>query len=142
MDNLKERTFWKAFINGNDQAFENIYKLYVDRLFAFGLKYHSDGDVVKDCLHDLFVNLFHYRSNLNPAANPLSYLFTSLRNGVLARLKADSRNQTLAGRLDYPFDLEWSPESVWIKKEEDRQLVVKLQQLIKRLPARQRKSST
>ncbi|MGK9125657.1 sigma-70 family RNA polymerase sigma factor [Olivibacter sp. SA151] len=138
MDNLNERAFWKAFIKGNDRAFENIYKLYADRLFAFGMKYHADRDVIKDCLHDLFVNLFHYRSKLNPDVNPLSYLFTSLRNNVLARLRKDNRSQALVERIDYSFDLEWSPETVWIKKEEDRQLVVKLQQLIKRLPARQR----
>ncbi|WP_134088667.1 RNA polymerase sigma factor [Olivibacter sp. XZL3] len=138
MDNLKERTCWKAFINGNDSAFETLYKRYADRLFAFGMKYHSDGDVIKDCLHDLFINLFHYRSNLNPNANPLSYLFTALRNNILARVRRNYRDQALIERLEYTFDLEWSAEATWIKKEEDRLLVTKVQQLIKRLPARQR----
>lgn len=138
MDTLKECACWKAFINGNNQAFGNIYKLYADRLFAFGMKYHSDRELIKDCLHDLFLNLFHYRSNLNPDVNPLSYLFTSLRNNILARLRRDYRTQELTERLDYSFDLEWSAEALWIKREEDKQLVKKLQKLIKDLPTRQR----
>lgn len=134
MENLHGRTLWKAFIYGNDQAFEKVYGLYVDRLFAFGLKYHADRDLVKDCLQDLFTNLFYYRSNLNPEVNPLPYLFSSLRNNILARIKKEHRDQHLA----YTFDLEWGPEMAWIKREEDRYLVSKLQEQIKKLPSRQR----
>lgn len=138
MKNLQGRACWKAFINGNDKAFEDIYHLYVDRLFSFGLKYHTDKDLIKDCLQDLFINIYHYRNNLNSDVNPISYLFAALRNGILARLKKESRQQDLPYEMDHAFLLEWSPETTWIKKEDDKLLIAKLQQLIKQLPARQR----
>jgi len=138
MENLQGRIFWKAFINGDDRAFEDIYKLYVDRLFAFGMKYHADRDLVQDCLQDLFANLYHYRTNLNPDVNPISYLFASLRNTVLTRLKKEQRNQDSPYTMANTFQLEWSAEMTWIKKEEDKHLVSKLQRMIELLPARQR----
>ncbi|GAA4806100.1 sigma-70 family RNA polymerase sigma factor [Olivibacter ginsenosidimutans] len=137
MENLQGRILWKAFIEGNDQSFESLYELYIARLFAFGMKYHTDRDLIQDCLQDLFVNIYHYRSNLNPDVNPLSYLFAALRNGILARLKQEKKNLDTTA-LIYTFQLEWSAEMTWIKKEEDRALIYKLQQFTQRLPARQR----
>lgn len=137
MDNLQGRTCWRAFVNGNDAAFEEIYRLYIDRLFSFGLKYNTNRDLIQDCLQDVFVNVYSYRTNLNPEANPLFYLFAALRNSILAKVRKENREQGLAYEIDPLFMLEWSPETTWIKKEEDKLLISKLQQLIRRLPARQ-----
>jgi RNA polymerase sigma factor (sigma-70 family) len=137
MDNLQGRTCWRAFISGDDEAFEDIYRLYIDRLFSFGLKYNTDRDLVKDCLQDVFANIYYYRANLNPEANPLSYLFTALRNSIFAKIKKENKERGLPYEIDHLFMLEWSPETTWIKKEEDKLLIAKLQQLIKKLPIRQ-----
>lgn len=137
MDNLQGRTCWRAFISGNDEAFEDIYRLYIDRLFSFGMKYNTDRDLVKDCLQDVFANIYYYRANLNSEANPLSYLFTALRNSIFAKIKKENKERGLPYEIDHLFMLEWSPETTWIKKEEDKLLIAKLQQLIKKLPTRQ-----
>jgi RNA polymerase sigma factor (sigma-70 family) len=70
---------WKKFISGEDIAFYTIYDMSFDALFSYGLHFTKDKDLVKDCIHDLFLDLHKYRARLTYTNNVLFYLFRSLR---------------------------------------------------------------
>ncbi len=62
--------------------FSNLYDKNIDPLFAFGMKFTSDREMIKDCIHDVFVKLFTKRDHLDNVGNIESYLYISLRNRI------------------------------------------------------------
>ncbi len=85
VNNLKERTqrLVAEFCEGNDNAFAELYKMYVDILFNYGMKLTSDQELLKDCIHDVFVKVYGKRSEKNAINNLCSYLLISLKNRLL-----------------------------------------------------------
>lgn len=68
----------------------DLYDMYADQLFAYGMQFSSDKNQVMDAIHDLFLNLFKYRKNLAATDNVTFYLFRSLKNNLL---KAENKNR-------------------------------------------------
>ena len=75
----EESNLWKQFTEGDDYAFYSLYDLYADRLYRYGTHFSKDKEFVRDCLHDLFLDLYKYRKKLSATDNVQFYLFRSLR---------------------------------------------------------------
>ena len=75
----KDHLLWKSFREGDDKAFCDLYDQYSDALYSFGMQFCNDPDFVKDCIHDLFLDLHKYREQLRPTDSIKYYLFRSLR---------------------------------------------------------------
>ena len=91
-NNLKEQTqqLVSRFCAGDDQAFAKLYDLYVQMLYNYGLKLTTDQELLKDCIHDVFVKVYSKRGDSNGINNLCSYLLISLKN----RLLDEFRRQT------------------------------------------------
>ncbi|MCG6191332.1 sigma-70 family RNA polymerase sigma factor [Maribellus maritimus] len=75
----KDSYLWERFRKGDDKAFYSLYDLFFDSLYSYGLHFTRDKDLVKDCIHDLFLDLYKYRERLSETDNIHFYLFRSLR---------------------------------------------------------------
>ena len=73
----------EAFRKGDDKAFSLLYDMYVQPLFNYGMRLTSDRELVKDCIHDVFVKVYQKRNEAIGYTNFKSYLFISLRNRIL-----------------------------------------------------------
>jgi len=73
---------WKRVKAGETQAFHELYMQFADILFSFGLIYSKDQELVKDCIHDLFFDLYKYRKNLADNDHIRNYLFKSLKRKI------------------------------------------------------------
>ncbi|MBV5313314.1 MAG: sigma-70 family RNA polymerase sigma factor [Prolixibacteraceae bacterium] len=73
---------WKRIKAGETQAFHELYMLYAEILFSFGTIYSKDQELIKDCIHDLFFDLFKYRKNLADNDHIRNYLFKSLKRKI------------------------------------------------------------
>ncbi len=62
--------------------FTSLYDANIDNLFAFGSRFTTDREMLKDCIHDVFVKLFSKREALDNVCNIESYLYISLRNRI------------------------------------------------------------
>jgi len=62
--------------------FTELYDKQIDNLFAFGTKFTSDREMLKDCIQDVFVKLYIKRKELDSIGNIESYLYVSLRNRI------------------------------------------------------------
>lgn len=62
--------------------FTQLYDKNIDNLFAFGSRFTTDRELLKDCIHDVFVKLYAKKENLNMVENIESYLYISLRNRI------------------------------------------------------------
>ena len=77
-----ETLVWKKLIDGNESALGDLYNIYVDCLFSYGINHIKDRTYVMDCIHDLFVDLYKYRENLSMTDNVKFYLFKCLKRKI------------------------------------------------------------
>ncbi|MBP1614258.1 MAG: sigM 1 [Bacteroidetes bacterium] len=75
------------FQSGDMNAFSRIYDLHINILFNYGCKLTSDRELLKDCIHDIFVKMYVRRSNLSDISNFKSYLFISLKNKLCDEMR-------------------------------------------------------
>ena len=73
---------WKSFKEGEKNSFSNLYDQYADSLYSFGMHFSNDKEFIKDCIHDLFLDLYKYRDNLSMTDNIRFYLLRSLRRKI------------------------------------------------------------
>ena len=78
----KEHLLWKSFRDGDDKAFYDLYDQYSDALYGFGMQFCNDPGFVKDCIHDLFLDLHKYRGQLGATDSIRFYLFRALRRVI------------------------------------------------------------
>jgi RNA polymerase sigma factor (sigma-70 family) len=140
---LKEsdNDLWTEFISGSQSAFSHIYDRYADVLYAFGLRYTSDGEMVKDCIHDLFIDLHQYRSGLASEVNVKFYLLKSFKR----KLHAACRKSSLVSLNGWGAEesipiaaFSFSIEHDIILDEKQREMLHLLATHINLLPDRQR----
>lgn len=62
--------------------FTYLYDKHIDNLFAFGSRFSSDREMIKDCIQDVFVKLYTKKDNLDNVENIDCYLYVSLRNRI------------------------------------------------------------
>lgn len=70
------------FQTGNTRAFSRLYDMYVDMLFNYGYRLTTDRELLKDCIHDVFIKVYTRRNDLGSIGNFKSYLFISLKNKI------------------------------------------------------------
>lgn len=68
-----------------------LYDKNIDNLFAFGSRFTTDRELIKDCIHDVFVKIFIKQSTLNKVENIESYLYISLRNRINDEFRKSGR---------------------------------------------------
>lgn len=73
---------WKSFKEGDVDAFYRLYDENVEALYSFGICFSKDSDFVKDCIHDLFLDLYKYRSTLSETDSVQFYMLRSLRRKI------------------------------------------------------------
>lgn len=108
---LSDLEVWQAFTKGNENAFEYIYEEFSDELYSYGMKIKTNSNLIQDCMHDLFVDLWRQRNNLSPTNNIKFYLFRSLRRRIAyviereKKLYADSAQENLGDVvISLPFE--------------------------------------
>ena len=86
---------WDSFRNGNADALACIYSTHYPLLLQYGLRLSSDREFVKDCIHGLFEDLYHYRETAGCVKNISGYLSKSLRNKMLRNRKKYTTSDTV-----------------------------------------------
>ena len=74
---------WTAFVQGDESAYAQLYKHYFHELYDYGVKLCQQPDLVKDCIHDLFIDLWKSRKKKSRVVAIRPYLFKALRNIIL-----------------------------------------------------------
>ncbi len=70
------------FQSGNVNAFSTLYDMHINILLNYGSKLTTDKELLKDCIHDVFVKLYSKKNELDIINNFKSYLFISLKNKI------------------------------------------------------------
>jgi RNA polymerase sigma factor (sigma-70 family) len=133
-----DRHYWDRMRAGDKQALFELYNNMYFHLIRFGLKLNADDELVKDCVNQIFLNLWDKRSRLNTVDNVKAYLMTSLKRCMLDQLAYDDRMAMAVNKMG--AEEEWeelSYEEMMIRLQQDDELKDKLRLAIKQLTPRQ-----
>lgn len=109
-DSLTYYDLWNDFRNGDNQAFEKLFRIFSDELYQYGLKFIHDEYQVKDCIQDLFIKIYHNRKNLSYTDNPRLYLFRALKNLIIDSLRNNHIMYVSSEELPFYADYEYYME--------------------------------
>jgi len=130
---------WNDFIKGNEDAFRLIYNCHIQSLFKYGCNFTQDDGLVKDCIHDVFIDLSKYRSGLGTTNNIKLYLYKSLKRKIIRSLSKGA----IFGTLDpekVPFHYAISIEDDLIDNEFELQRYLLLDKAMLTLSPRQKEA--
>ena len=131
---------WKSFLAGNKEAFAHLYNLHVEALYRYGTKLCTDDSLVKDAIQEVFLDLYLKRAkNKTNPENLRYYLILALKRNLIKKLKSNRRLvEEEVCELD--FEPEYSIEKAIIEHEEEAELNLKVKEVLKNLPAKQKEA--
>ena len=134
-------TLLGSFQAGNMAAFSQLYNLHINVLFNYGLKLTIDKELLKDCIHDIFVKLYTKKDELGTIDNLRSYLFISLKNKLCDELRrrmymSDTAVEEVS--ISTPTDVE----DDYMEEEQRKNEFSLVRRLLDQLSPRQREALT
>ncbi|WP_256002100.1 RNA polymerase sigma factor [Pedobacter deserti] len=129
---ITEQELIAAIKRQDKVVFEQLYKLYYQRLFALAFRYVGHMQTAEEIVHDVFINVWNKAEQLNIQYTMKGYLFRSVVNSALNVIKKDKL--TVQKHEAYlsaqPAELVSSPEG----GDEDDLMLLRLEEGLKLLP--------
>ena len=101
-----ERSLVLRLIEGDEDAFCELYAAYKNRLIYFAMRFLKSREYAEDIFQDAFAVVWQGRRFINPDASFSAYLYTIVRNRLLNQLRdlsnqAKLREQILSQAVNY-----------------------------------------
>lgn len=106
-----KRSLVLRLIDGNEDAFCELYAAYKNRLIYFAMRFLKSREYAEDVFQDAFTIIWQGRRFINPDASFSSYLYTIVRNRILNQLRDlvnqdKLKEQILQQAVDYSNDTQ------------------------------------
>ena len=82
-----ERSLLLRLIEGDEDAFCELYAAYKNRLIYFAMRFLKSREYAEDIFQDAFAVVWQGRRFINPDASFSAYLYTIVRNRILNQLR-------------------------------------------------------
>lgn len=115
---------------GNEQAFEAVYKDFYRGLCAFASQYIDEREECEEIVQDVMMWLWENRKTLMPEMSVKSLLFTIVKNKCLNSLSHKQIKQRVHEHLYAKFEGQFEDPDLYIGNE----MMTKLDQAIQNLP--------
>ncbi len=105
----EERSLILRLIEGDEDAFCELYATYKNRLIYFAMRFLKSREYAEDVFQDAFTVVWQSRRFINPDASFSSYLYTIMHNRILNQLRNAANEEKLkesilSQALDYTED--------------------------------------
>lgn len=97
---------------GSYRAFDALYSMYSQRLYAFALKLTKSHSDAKEIVQDTFVKLWLNREHVLPSESFQSYLFTISKNTILNKVRTVVNAPVFIDYLDFINEQQLSENKV------------------------------
>ncbi|MCC5930977.1 MAG: RNA polymerase sigma factor [Cyclobacteriaceae bacterium] len=126
----------------DEKYFEGLYESLHPELMTYGIKICRNEDYVMDSIHEVFLDLWQHKSRLDKIDQKKPYIFRSLRNHLINRIRIQERflpayDSTASSQQDgVPFTI--SQEEIIIGNEDEAMNAEKVRDLLANLTDHQR----
>jgi len=137
----EEIRLWHKMLEGNSTCFEQLINSTYNLLFQYGCRFSTDREMLKDCIQDVFLEIWEKRNILNRQIPPRAYLLASLRRRMHRVMQQNRLHISEDLERSIPdFNVEFSAEHLFIQSEQDQQLAQRITILLNELPKRQQEA--
>jgi RNA polymerase sigma factor (sigma-70 family) len=130
---LRRKNHWMD----NKKFLWSIYEEQAEMLYSYGCKFTMDKEMIKDCIHDVFVKL--YEKDLSSVQNLKFYLLRSFKNRLLDELSDKSKDYIEDASFSYALQVS-SDEDVLIENDQVRELKLFIEKAFENLTNRQKEA--
>lgn len=131
-----DQYLWLQFREGNKDAYTLLLKKFANILFSYGHRYSKDEDFVKDCIQDVFFELWNRRENIKQTPCVKAYLFKSLRLRIFREQPKWRNTEFLED--SHLFEDWFNIEAHLIHEQNSKEIKAKLQIVLAGLSQRQK----
>lgn len=135
---MNDIVLWNLLIKGDQKALEILYQKYYSLLLNYGLKCSPDRELVKDCIQDLFINLYQNTHINVTSVTVRSYLLRALRNNLTYKLISDKEVDSLDNSVFHIPVNEDLFDQLFPKNDRDMRLAHRLLEAISQLSPNQK----
>ena len=129
-------SLWIQFLDGNENAFSQLYCLFLDDLSTYGRRVGGDNEMVEDLIQDLFLKLYQKKIILEDNTRLRPFLFRALKNLIYNQLLRNAKLQPLPD-YDFAFDLNYTIDEQ-LSLTQDQGLSDEIHHILKGLTGRQK----
>lgn len=134
----QEKYLWEEYRSGNILALGKIMQSLYHDLFHWGMRLYGEKEFVKDCIQEVFLNLWKQHGTIGPVENVKDYLLMVLKSHMIRELS--NKNEMLQSCIDdeYSFAVEFSTDLQMIEEEHEIYRFRTLEKVLNTLPQRQK----
>ena len=130
-----EKDLVKLLTEGDEVAFEKLYRLYGERLLAYLIKLLKSEDIACEVLQEVFIKVWHNRQHIDVKQSFRPYLFRIAENCAYDFFRKVARDKKLEEALIRNACKDYSPVEEDLLTKEKSYL---LQEAIDALPPKRR----
>lgn len=118
--NPDESVLIKNLANNSERAFYSLYNKYFQQIYSFVLGYVKSPDLTEDICQEIFLKIWHDRTNLSKIKSFKAYLFTITRNYTLNILRKAANSRLVMNKVlsYYPTNEKTTENIVQLKEYE------------------------
>lgn len=136
MELLDERVLYERVKNGDELAFEILFRKYYEGLLRFIWSYVKSEAVAEELIQDVFLKIWKNRKKLEIRESVSAYLYRSARNMSIDYVRHAEVEQSWAEEKRSLYDLE--NQLLLDKQVNDRLILDEVKKAIQSLPERRR----
>lgn len=134
--NKTDQEIWDLYRNGDQDAYNALMRRYTKSLINYGFRICQDRDFAKDCVQEVFLNLWRRRESQGPVQAVKSYLFRSIRFRIYRDSTLWQKNEDLNDKEH--FAIEFDIETKLIEDVALQEMSLKIKKILNTLPPRQK----
>ena len=109
---------WDCMRAGDESALKELYNSYYNSLFSANFSICTHREMVKDSIHEAFINIWVNRDKLPPVTSVGGYLNTCVRRKLIDALKKESQQENTLLRMDAGIELSYEEIIIAFQEEE------------------------
>ncbi|MEQ6119602.1 sigma-70 family RNA polymerase sigma factor [Reichenbachiella sp. MALMAid0571] len=140
---VTDSELWNHFKSGDLKSYELIYRNNVQDMFNYGMSIVHDEEQVKDCIQELFLEIWKSRRNLSATNNIRYYLLKALRWKINHYRAREEKIKNLASQFDfYEKHISFPFEDELIRAQDQIANKLKVELALSKLTSRQKEVIT
>jgi RNA polymerase sigma-70 factor (ECF subfamily) len=134
MDLTEDRELYLKLRDGDERAFQALFRKYYSAMCHFANQFLADTEVSEEIVQEMFVKIWEKRSVLNIETSVKHYLFRSVRNHCLNQIQHEKIKKQYASKVLELANQEINPDDCFLEVD----LIHRIEKSIESLPPKRR----
>ncbi|MBK5194260.1 MAG: RNA polymerase sigma-70 factor [Flavobacteriaceae bacterium] len=134
MDQTEDRELYLKLKEGNERAFQVLFRKYYSSMCHFARQYLNDSELAEETVQDMFVKIWEKRETLNIESSVKHYFFRSVRNHCLNQIQHEKIKKQYENMVLKNAHQDINPEQYYIEVD----LIQRIEKSINSLPPKRK----